>query len=362
MTSLVRRSAPSNAAAQSEGVQSKGLPEAGRRDRADSGTSSGRPAALAAAQREQLHVKYRPTTLDGVVGQSHITTNLRVLFESGRIPHTFLFTGPSGTGKTTLARIVARLADCGEVIEHDSARFNSIQAVRELVEGSQYAALRDEAGKKFIIIDECQRISSAAFDVLLKSTEEPPAHLYWAFCTTEPDKIPTTLRTRAHAYDVKPVDWSELAEYLEAISEAEQMHISADFIGIAARRAEGSVRQALVYLSMLEGITDREHALRLVEDFEAQQEGPVQLARLLVKGQGATWAACLALVASLEGVSAETIRLTVMQYVSAVVSKETKPDNARRLLAVLQAFSVPCVTAERMAPIYLALGALLLAE
>lgn len=316
--------------------------------------------ATPAGEREKLHVKWRPKTLADVWGQEHVTTNLQALFESGRVPHTFLFTGPSGTGKTTFARICAAMTECSDVIEHDAARFNSIQAVRALVESAQYASL-GENPRKFIIIDECQRISSAAFDVLLKSTEEPAAHLFWAFCTTEPDKIPKTLHTRAHAYGLKPLPWDMLADYCEQIAKAEQINVPKEFIEIAARRADGSPRQALVYLSMLEGITERAHALQIVEDYEAQEAGPVELARMLVSDKGASWARASELLRKLsEEHSPETIRLTVLNYTTAVLLKEQGEKQAGKLLAIVQAFSVPCSAGERMAPLLLAVGGLLL--
>lgn len=305
-----------------------------------------------------LHIKYRPQTLDDVVGQDHVTTNLAQLFESGRVPHTFLFTGPSGTGKTTLARIIASMVGCSDLIEHDAARFNSIQAVRSLVDGAQYAGLGDNSGK-FLIIDECQRISTSAFDVLLKSTEEPAEHLYWAFCTTEPGKIPKTLRTRAHAYDLKPVMWDLLADYLGAISEQEKLHVQKDFIDIAARKAEGGVRQGLVYLSMLDGITDRAQAMRLLEEYDAQEEGPIQLAKLLV-GKGATWEKAMTMLAKFADVSPESIRLTVLNYATAAARNEMNEKSAARLLAIVGAFSTPCDASERFAPLVLAIGGLLI--
>lgn len=320
-------------------------------------------APVVGAVQVPLHIKYRPKTLDDVLGQQHAVENLRTLFAGGRIQHTFMFTGPSGTGKTTLARILASMTDCSDVIEHDAARFNSIEAVRRLVEGAQYGALGDNA-RKFIIIDECQRISRTAFDVLLKATEEPPEHLYWAFCTTEPDKVPTTLRTRSHAYDLKPVPWDSLADYLVWVCEQERgaLNVMPDFIDIAARQANGSPRQALVFLSMLDGITDRQHALKLVEDYEAQETGPIELARMLVSDtKGASWANAIKLMATFDD-SAETIRLTVLNYTTGALAKEASPQRARKLLAIVQNFAFPCNPSERMAPIYLALGNLLLGE
>lgn len=322
---------------------------------------SKKPAAnLMEQQSEPLHIKYRPQTLDDVIGQDAAVTNLKQLFAKNRAPHTFLFTGPSGCGKTTLARIVGNMLDCA-VVEVDAARYSGIDQMRALLDGAKYAGLQG-GGRKLYIIDEAHSLSKATWQTLLLSTEQPPEHLYFALCTTEPDKVPKTIRTRAHAYDLKPVKWDLLSEYLGYVANEEGLDIAdEEFLNIAARHAEGSPRQALVYLSMLDGIVDKKEALRLVEDADAQSEGPIMLARLLVSGKGATWPAVRKIMEGLADVAPETIRLTVLSYATAALSKEDKEGSAARMLAIIQSFSVPCNPSERMAPIYLALGSLLLA-
>lgn len=309
---------------------------------------------------EPLHIKYRPQQLDDVIGQDAVVKNLARLFETKRIPQTFLFTGSSGTGKTTIARIMALMIGAS-VVEVDAARYSGIESMRNLIDGSQYAAL-GSSPKKMYIIDECHAISRAAWQTLLLSTEEPHQHLYWAFCTTEPDKVPNTIRTRSHAYDLKPVKWDLLAEYLDFVRTEEKLKVAKDFVDLAARKANGSVRQALVFLSLLDGITDKAEALRLVEDAEAMEEGPIVLARMIVSGRGFTWTASRKLLEGLSDTSPESIRLTVLNYAAVALAKEDGEKQAIKLLSVIQAFSQPYNSSEKMAPVFLSIGSLLFSE
>jgi replication-associated recombination protein RarA len=310
--------------------------------------------------QDPLHIRYRPKTLSDVIGQDAVVQSLTRMFKDRDVPHCFLFTGPSGTGKTTLARIVAASVGCAPVnlIEVDAARYSGIDAMRELLTGAQYAPLTASVVKA-IIIDECHALSKPTWQTLLLSTEQPPPHLFWFFCTTEPDKVPATIRTRAMAYDLKPVRWDVLAEYMENIAIVEKMSVKKDFIEMAARRAQGSVRQGLVFLAILNGITDQADAARLVEGAETGEGAVIDLARMIATGKGFGWSAARKLVEELSDTSPETIRLTVVNYTATALMGSDDLKNVQRYLAVLNAFSQPCNPSERMAPILLSIGSLI---
>jgi len=228
-------------------------------------------------QRNALYRKHRPLTFSDVVGQEHITKTLKKQIMTGNISHAYLFTGTRGTGKTTCAKIFSRAINClnpkdGEpcnecaackgildgsvfdVAEIDAASNNGVDDVRELRDNVIYAPVFTK--HKVYIIDEVHMLSTAAFNALLKTLEEPPEHTVFILATTEPRKVPATILSRCQRYDFFRVSYNTLKERIEEILRRENITIDKSSVSLVASLADGSVRDAL---SILDKVIEMEN-------------------------------------------------------------------------------------------------------
>jgi len=216
--------------------------------------------------------KYRPQRFADVVGQEHVTQTLANAIAAGRIAHAYIFCGPRGTGKTTIARIFAKCLNCTngpkvdfalddpkcveiaegrsiDVLEIDGASNNGVEQVRELRETVKYAPASSKF--KIYIIDEVHMLSTAAFNALLKTLEEPPAHVKFMFATTDPEKVLPTILSRCQRFDLRRIPASLIAKHLTWIAQQENVDIDAEALHAIARGADGGLRDAESALDQL---------------------------------------------------------------------------------------------------------------
>ena len=216
--------------------------------------------------------KYRPQRFADVVGQEHVTQTLTNAINSERVAHAYLFSGPRGTGKTTIARIFAKALNATDgptadfknedercieiseghsldVLEIDGASNNGVEQVRELRETAPYAPAACRF--KIYIIDEVHMLTTAAFNALLKTLEEPPAHVKFLFATTEPERVLPTILSRCQRFDLRRLSVSQIASHLDYISEQEGVSIEAPALQAIARGADGGMRDAESTLDQL---------------------------------------------------------------------------------------------------------------
>ncbi len=239
---------------------------------------------------EALYRKYRPQVFEDVVGQEHIERTIKNAIATDKVSHAYLFTGPRGTGKTTTARLLAKALLCEkgptaepdgtcdqcmqiaegshpDVYELDAASRTGVENVREeLIGRVNYAPTRGRY--KVYIIDEVHMLSTAAFNALLKTLEEPPGHVVFIMCTTDPHKVLETIQSRCQRFDFRRISNEEIVSRLGAICMEEGIEFEGDALELVAQRAEGGMRDALTSLEQLitfgEGKVTREAAERML--------------------------------------------------------------------------------------------------
>ena len=267
---------------------------------------------------EALYRKYRPQTFEDVVGQRAIVTALKNQITAGRVGHAYLFTGVRGTGKTTCAKIFAKAVNClhpvngdpcGEceickgidngslldVVEMDAASNNGVDDIRDLRDETAYTP--SACQYKVYIIDEVHMLSTAAFNALLKTLEEPPAHVIFILATTEIQKVPATILSRCQRYDFTRIGPEDIARRVEYIAGEEKLELTSDGAELIARLADGALRDALSILDTcagvtakidadvvrrMAGVTDRSYLFHISDALEAQDAAAAlaQLAQL----------------------------------------------------------------------------------
>ena len=330
----------------------------------------------AAAPYRVLARKYRPATFDDLIGQEAMVRTVSNAFESGRIPQAWILTGVRGVGKTTTARILARALNyelpdgsitgpsikmpmlglhCQaimesrhlDVIEMDAASHNGVDDVRQINDAVRYAPV--SARTKVYILDEVHMLSTAAFNALLKTLEEPPPHAKFVFATTEIRKVPVTVLSRCQRFDLRRVDAAELIRHLGGIAAKEAIEVEPEALALIARAAEGSVRDALSLfdqaiahaaglvraddIRQMLGLADRG---RIVDLFEALIRGDIASALAELRDQHNTGADPAVVLSDLAEFTHFVTRVKVVPTVAEDVSlSETERTRGRSFAAGL---------------------------
>ena len=299
-----------------------------------------------------LITKYRPDSFSQVLGHDVAIGALQRVLKSPSRPHAFLFSGPSGLGKTTLARIVGHYLEA-DINEIDAASNSGVDAMRQVVELSQYMSMTG-AGIRLLLVDECHRLSRPAFDAILKLLEEPPTHLFLALCTTELVRLPPTIIGRCYHVQLNPLKPTEIEDLLTAICDLEEWTVRPDIFQMVVQACQGSPRNALSLMQKVHDLPTREEAKRVLALIEAG-DPLIDLLQHLIAGKS-SWKVMRAIIERIEPDAWEDTALIAGRYIMGAMINAEEDKAAARIWQLLDALVFPANTYDKKATFLAAIG------
>lgn len=282
-----------------------------------------------------LHLDYRPTELQDIVGNRDTVASIEAVLGRGKdYPHSWLFTGPRGCGKTTLARIVAArvgIAD-NDLRELNIGKLRGIDNAREIQDQMRLCPL--SGGNRGWILDEVHMATKEFQNAMLKALEDTPGHVYFFLCTTDPQKLLKTVIDRCHRFFVESLGIKQLMELLNTVCDAEGVAVPNDVRRQIAEDADGSPRAALVVLDSIIDMNEKDMLAAAARKAEEQKEA-IELCRALIKAD--KWMSIAKILKGMGDYDPETVRLAVLGYCQSILLKE---DSARAWV-VMDAFRDP---------------------
>ncbi len=266
-------------------------------------------------QSNDLSRKYRPSTLDEFIGNTSLKSTFESLFRLNKIPQQILFYGPKGCGKTTLARLCAKQLNCSEfdLKEIDTADFRGIDSVREIRRTMHTSPMKGKV--KVYILDECHKTTNDFQNALLKALEEPPKHVYFFLCTTDPQGLIPTIKSRCVQYQVSTLTPKQIFELMDGICKKENRSVPKKVILQIAKDCEGHPRNALKILEKIIYLNEDE-MLEAAKHEAEKKEAPIELCRALMSNK--SWKQIATLFKSIND-EPETIRRIIRGYFASVL-------------------------------------------
>lgn len=292
-----------------------------------------------------LHIDYRPTSLEEVIGNDGIKESIKSVFTRDDKPHCVLMMGPKGSGKTTIARIIATMVGChaDDIQEYNCATNNGIDTVRAISENAQYSPMSGSV--KVYILDECHCLTKGkqgAQNSLLKITEDTPKHVFFILCTTEPEELLPALASRCMKFEVKSLNPIQQTKLLKETIVSEGINL-ADFseqvIKDIVKAADGCPRQALILLDSVIDIEDEQAALLAIAEAVATETATIEVSRLLLSDRKNRWPDMKFLLVSL-GDDAEKVRYSILGYMATILlSDRTDAKTSERASQIIDQFT-----------------------
>lgn len=286
-----------------------------------------------------LSIDYRPRTLDEFFGNESIKESLKSVLSREDKPRTILFSGPSGCGKTTLARIIATMLNCSDMdlVEHNISDMRGIDTAREIITSCQFEPLYGDV--RVIILDEVHSSTKDFQNAMLKILEEPPKGVYFILCTTEPDKLLKTIKTRSTSYNVSPLKKHDMINLVEWVLTSEKLTLSDKVKSAVMFAAEGCARKALVILDQIVDIPEEGKQLEAIAENTPDETLVIDLCRkIIARESGANrWKELSTMLKGIDQES-ETVRRAILGYLSKVLL-DSKGEEAKRIALLISEFS-----------------------
>lgn len=283
-----------------------------------------------------LHVKYRPTTFKTFVGNKATVTSLKAVLDKGRV-RVFMFSGPAGTGKTTLGYIIKNYLGCSDkdFYEHDLAKAGGVDVIRDIIAECRYAPIHGE--HKIYLLDECHMMQQAASNALLKILENCPAHVRFILCTTEPGKVIKTIQTRCSKFSVSSLTPVELLDMLEYVIAKEKLNVSDRVLKELIIKSEGSAREALVKLDQIAGSSDKDddvlEAIINGSINNAEAKTAIDLCRALLYNE--KWGTIAKILDKMTA-EPEVVRRTLLNYMTKVAIGNRDAKGTHRAIEIIR--------------------------
>jgi DNA polymerase III gamma/tau subunit len=271
----------------------------------------------------ELHLKYRPRRLEDFVGQDDAVTSLGAFVRENRIPHSLLMVGPAGCGKTSAGRVVMKLAGVRkeDLTELNAANFRGVDTIREIMGRMGMAPIAGKA--RGWILDECHKLTNDAQNALLKALEEPPRHVYFVLCTTEPTRLLPTIRSRVDKVEFKALSPEDLTQLVSDVVAKEGTAVEDDVVERIVEVAEGSARTALVALNRVLVLEGTEARLAAITGIKEGTDYAISICRALGVWPKPSWTDLRKLIAECDE-EPEGVRRTVLSYYTKALTGDKK--------------------------------------
>ena len=272
-----------------------------------------------------LYLKYRPQSLSEIVGNEEIVESLTTILSKKDRPHSYLLTGGSGCGKTTIGRIIANEIGCkgNDYREIDSADFRGIDSIREIRKQSQFMPL--EGSSKVFLLDECHKISNDGMNALLKALEDTPPHVYYILCTTDPQKLLATIKGRCTQFKVNQLQPKEMRRLLSKIAKAEGMEVTKQIYESIIEASKGHPRNAIQMLEQVVSVPE-EKRNEIIQKNQEESTQVIELCRALIGNKG--WKVIAEILTGIKDQDPEGIRRVVLGYCSSILLKGVEHNKA----------------------------------